>query len=377
MLPAKALAVFTNPKNHQVAVAWPLEDAKALFDFKVTCTESTWETYEVGLRNFFSFCQALGLKSPREVETTHITSYIEFLKKDGFAKRTINLYVSAASSFFEFMMQPRDTKGTQLIVSNPFHSVKKARPKIQKYEKETHLRELRLEEYREILDTCDQKTVMGKRDYAIIRLIFWTTRRRQEIVNLKVRDIGNDHNVAYAKFIQKGAKPISLDLAPPVMEAIDAYWKASGRKLVPDSPVFVATTDAGKHLLKARGIEVPTGERPMAASALDQMIKKRAYQAHLDTEVVHAHIHGIRHLAARFRREAGEDVKKIKERLGHGSLNTTDLYLSSMDRVKDEGWQRLQDMELGKGPDSPSAAPGSPPPPLTQSSPGKGVKSKP
>src|SRR6185369_16860410 len=161
------------------------EDAKALFNFKATCKESTWTTYEVGLRNFFGFCRQVGLKSPRDVEIVHITSYIDFLKKAGLAKRTINLYLSAASSFFDFLMQPMDTKGTQLIQSNPFHSIKKARPQIQAYEKESNLRELSMDEYRRILATCDPATVLGKRDRAIIRLIFWTTRRRKEIVNLK------------------------------------------------------------------------------------------------------------------------------------------------------------------------------------------------
>jgi site-specific recombinase XerD len=90
-----------------------------------------------------------------------------------------------------------------------------------------------------------------------------------------------------------------------------------------------------------------TCEGPLAASALDQMIKKRAAQAGVDTELVHAHIHGIRHLAARFLRESGVDLKEIKERLGHGSLETTDIYLGAMERVKAGNWQRLQQLELG------------------------------
>jgi len=351
MLPAlagKTTPVFVDPRSQEVAVAWGMDDAKALFNFKATCRESTWTTYEVGLRNFFGFCRQVGLKSPREVETTHITSYIEFLKTAGLAKRTINLYLSSAASFFDFMMQPMDTKGTQLIQSNPFHSVKKARPKVQAYEKETHLRELTMDEYRKILATCDRATVLGKRDHAIIRLIFWTTRRRKEIVNLRVRDIGKDEKgVPYAKFLQKGAKFITLDLTPPLMAEIEEYWKESGRTIAPDSPCFTATTDAGKYLLKARGLTQRVGEGPMAASSLDQMIKKRAAQAGIDAEQVHAHIHGIRHLAAKFLRESGVDIKAIKERLGHGSLDTTDIYLGAMERVKAGNWQRLQQLELG------------------------------
>src|SRR4029078_9055247 len=112
--------------------------------------------------------------------------------------------------FFDFLMQPMDTKGTQLIQSNPFHSIKKARPQIQAYEKESNLRELEMDEYRRILASCDPATVLGKRDRAIIRLIFWTTRRRKEIVNLKVRDLGKDEQgMTHDKLIHKRAKSIT------------------------------------------------------------------------------------------------------------------------------------------------------------------------
>lgn len=370
LIPApKTMAVFVNPKNHDVAVSWGMEDAKALFDFKATYGKSSWTTYEVGLRNFFGFCKALGLRSPRQVEITHITSYIDWLKNEEYAKRTINNYLSAASAFFDFMMQPRDTAGTALIKSNPFHSIKKARPKVEPYEQENDLRRLSIEEYRAMLRACDRTTVLGKRDYAILRLAFNTTRRRQEIVKLRVLDFGKDGRIPFVKFRMKGDKTQAHDLSPTLMAEIEDYWRASGRKLRPESPAFVATTDAGKHLLKARGLRVREGEGPLAPSALDQMVKKRGREAGLDGNVVHLHMHGIRHLAAKALRESGMDVKEIKERLGHESLKTTDIYLGAMDRITADGWEKREELELGEGsgsgaerrlaapPDGPGAVP--------------------
>jgi len=57
---------------------------------------------------------------------------------------------------------------------------------------------------------------------------------------------------------------------------------------------------------------------------------------------------------ARFLRESGIDLKAIKERLGHGSLETTDIYLGAMERIKAGNWQKLQQLELG-GFDAPPA----------------------
>src|SRR6266404_7226984 len=87
-------------------IHWPRPIAMALFDFKSTKKESTWETYEVALRDFFGFLAKTGLESPVEVTRTHLSSYIDYLRQAGKADRTIRLYCAAASSFFEFLCRP-------------------------------------------------------------------------------------------------------------------------------------------------------------------------------------------------------------------------------------------------------------------------------
>lgn len=342
--PGKTLSIF-----------FPRPEAMALYDFKATCKPQTWATYEVAIRDFFDFLSRLQppVLSPSDVTTTHITSYIEYLRQEEKKETTIHNYIAACSSYFDFMTRPKDTNGTSVIQSNPFRTVKERLPKINPYQKSGDLREISKDEFRKLLETCDRQTILGKRDYAILWLILYTTRRRKEIVSLRIVDFGRDGKQPFVKFILKGGGDQKVELTPTVWDAIVDYWKSSARKMTKESPAFVATTDAGKYLVKARGLRERIGEGPLAASALDQMVKSRGRQAGLDEEVVHLHVHGIRHLAAKSLREMGMDVKEIKERLGHKNLNTTDIYLGAMERIGTRGMEALEHLILGNGQDAP------------------------
>lgn len=337
------LVVFQNPAR-TLEIKWKKTLAMALWDFQATVTPASWTTYEVGLRSFFTFLGQTGLSSPDEVTTTHITSYIAYLRQEKKAIRTVRCYVAAASSFFDFLTRPRDTQGTSIVKSNPFLSVKEALPKIQAYIKENPLPELSMEHYQMILATASGGSLLDRRDRAILALILWTARRRKEIVRLKYEDFGNYLGIPYVRFLTKGGTFMSIDLMPGIYQAVADYWKASGRVMAPTSPVFVGT---GKPAPK---LGVAVVEKPLAPSSLDRMLKTRAEAAGIDPATVHVHIHGLRHLAARTLRERGIDLKEIKERLGHSKLDTTDIYLGSMERISVAGLADFERIALGQPP---------------------------
>jgi len=343
----KRSVVFGEKLSSAVA-GWPIEEAMALYNFKASKKPASWTTYEVALRSFFRFIQGLGLRSVRKVETTHITSFIEYLRQDDKADRTISLYLAACSSFFKSMIRPSDTQDTRLMKSNPFDGLGDARPRVEPYQKTGTKREMNLEEYQRILATCDRSSLQGKRDYAILSLTFWTSRRRREIARLNVRDFETENGVVSVRFLTKGGKSMMMELTAGIWAALQDYWTASERKLTGESPAFVATTDAGKYLLKARGLRVPDREKNLAPSAISDMLSTHAKQAKIDLEEVHIHIHGIRHLAARQLRLQGMDLKDIKERLGHSNLNTTDIYLGSMEKIGSEGLSDFGKQALGQ-----------------------------
>jgi len=342
-----SLTVFQDPKR-TLEIRWPKPLAMALFDFKATVSKNSWTTYEVALRDFFSFLEGIGVADPQKVVTTHLTSYLEYLRQEGKSDRTILCYAGAVSSFYDFLKRPMDTKGTSIIKSNPWDSIRDALPKVQAYVKTNPLPELSLEDYKKILGTCGSGTLLDLRDKAILSLILWTTRRRKEIIRLRVEDFGSDQGRPFVRFLTKGGKYLSIELDSEIWAATQAYWKASGRKLESRSPAFTATTLAGNNLLKARNLRPRTGEGPLAPSSLDRMLKARAKAAEIDEKKTHVHVHGLRHLGARMLRAMGIDLKEIKERLGHSNLDTTDIYLGSMEKIGMKGLGDFAKLALGK-----------------------------
>ena len=343
---ARSLIVFQDPK-HTLEIRWSQKLAMALFDFKATVSGSSWTTYEVALRDFFRFLGEIGIRSPELVVTTHLTSYLDALKKEGKSDRTIRCYAAAVSSFYDFLKRPMDTQGTSLIKSNPWDSIRDALPKIQAYVKVNPLPEMQLPDYEKILGTCGGESLIDIRDRAILSLALWTVRRRKEIVRLKVEDFGREDGLPFVRFLTKGRKYLSIELVPAIQEAVEAYWRASKRELGPLSPAFTATVDSGNNLLKARHLRTRKGEGPLAPSSIDRMLKSRAEAAGIDLDKVHIHVHGLRHLGARVLRAMGVDLKDIKERLGHAKLDTTDIYLGSMEKIPAKGLEEFARVVLG------------------------------
>lgn len=362
--PEKSLTVFQDPKR-TLEIRWPQKLAMALFDFKATVSKNSWTTYEVALRDFFGFLDQLeGRPKPEEIVTTHLTSYLDYLRKEEKSDRTIRCYAAAVSSFYDFLKRPMDTKGNSIIKSNPWDSIRDALPEIQPYVKVNPRPGIELEDYLKILSTCGPERLIDIRDRAILSLTLWTVRRRKEIVQLKVEDFGADQGKPFVRFLTKGKKYLSIELLPEIVAAIQAYWTASGRELDARSPAFTATVDSGNNLLKARNLRTREGEGPLAPSSIDRMLKSRAATAGLNPDKVHIHVHGLRHLGARLLREMGIDLKEIKERLGHSRLDTTDIYLGSMEKLSAQGLEGFARIALGQAPadEGPAAVPAPVPP---------------
>jgi site-specific recombinase XerD len=88
------------------------------------------------------------------------------------------------------------------------------------------------------------------------------------------------------------------------------------------------------------------------------MLKSRARAAGIDETLTHVHVHGLRHLGARMLRAMGVDLKEIKERLGHSNLDTTDIYLGSMEKIGMKGLGDFAKLALGSGSPGSQASPG-------------------
>jgi integrase/recombinase XerD len=115
---------------------------------------------------------------------------------------------------------------------------------------------LSTEEVDRLLATCDKKTDTGRRDLAIMLLLFSTGLRASEVINLKVEDVDWTRGLILVRR-GKGGKFRVVPLGPKVDRALDRYL--DGRET---GPLFL--TDDGQE---------------MSFIGLRQMLRRRSKKA--------------------------------------------------------------------------------------------------
>jgi len=138
----------------------------------------------------------------------------------------------------------------------------------------------------------------------ILQTIYGTGLRLAEALHLKPGDIDSARMVIRVRQ-GKGKKDRYVTLSPTLLETLREYYKAYRPK--------------GEWLFPNR-----TGKYPIHPTAVQRACRKAAQVAGINKRVTP---HMLRHSFATGLLEAGVDLRTIQVLLGHGSLNTTAIYL--------------------------------------------------
>jgi integrase/recombinase XerC len=96
--------------------------------------------------------------------------------------------------------------------------------------------------YGEILKLPDQVTVKGKRDYALLRLLWDNALRRAEISDLDIQDFNGENGTLAIKSKGKYSKEV-IYLAPATVSAIQNWLSVRTYKAEPEQPLFVSLSN--------------------------------------------------------------------------------------------------------------------------------------
>lgn len=165
-----------------------------------------------------------------------------------------------------------------------------------------------------LLDAPDLSTATGRRDLALLVLMYSTAARIDEILSLKVGNLQLDAAKPYANIIGKGGKIRTMFLLPRAVGHIRAFLK----EFHGDTP------DAAAYLFYSR-----CGGGKISQPAISKRIKIYAAAAHESCPDVppDLHAHQIRHAKASHWLEDGMNIVQISFLLGHEQLETTMKYL--------------------------------------------------
>ena len=225
------------------------------------------------------------------VTASDIESYLGSIKV---SKRSSARILSALRSFFDWCVQEGQTK------DNPAALVDS--PKLGKYLPAV----LSVDEVSAIMDSVDLKAPAGKRDRAILEVLYGCGLRVSEAASLRISKINFEDG--FVDVIGKGDKQRLVPLGEMAADAIRAYLE--------DRPLPYSRAQEDILFINKFG-------KPLSRVSIFNMVKKQAMIAGIHKEISP---HTFRHSFATHLIENGADLRIVQEMLGHESILTTEIY---------------------------------------------------
>ena len=250
--------------------------------------------------------------------TDGVEAYKNYLMQTkGLHQVSVSTYLTALRRLCQYLVD------IGLIAENPARSVKgNRRPS-------THSREvLTQQEVDTLLEAVPTNTPIGKRDVAIIYMMLFAGLSEIELIRANIQDLEQTLLGWYLRVQGKGrtVKDQQVPIDPPVMEKLQTYLDTRQR-IHPEAPLFVS------HGHRSDGNRLNT-----------RSVRSRI-NIHLQTSQIKrpgVTPHSLTHTAALLWLNNGMTVDEVKERMRHGTIETTMIYF------KKQGLLKLDPEEMKK-----------------------------
>lgn len=248
---------------------------------------------------------------------TLVLKYKAHLIRSGLAEATVNRRLAALKSLVAMgrkmghcVYSLEDVKGE----------------KVQKYRDTTGISS---EAFKRVLAVPDRDRLQGKRDYALLRLLWGNALRRNEISQLNIGDFEQSARTLLIRGKGKGSQTELIDLSVATTNAIATWLETSQDTRSDDSPLFIALDFANRgHRLTGESIR-----RIVVRACKAAGINKRMSP------------HRVRHSAITAALEATDgDVRKVQKLSRHANLETLMVYDDNRGKSQLEVTELLDDL---------------------------------
>ena len=268
----------------------------------------TLRNYESDLQQFLDYLNPAAEKAngkkraePTLKEIDHITirEWLATLHSDHKKKSSIARKLAALRTFFQFLVREG------VLEANPAKLV--ATPRKEK-KLPVHLS---VEDAVRFIETPDADTDFGKRDRAILELLYATGVRVSELVQLDLRDI--DFNNKLLRVFGKRRKERIVPFGEPAARALREYLSVREKFLM---NAAVTKRDAQPLILNYQGTRMTT-------RSVGRLVEK---YIRMCAGIHEISPHALRHSFATHLLDSGADLRDIQALLGHARLSTTQVY---------------------------------------------------
>ncbi|MGM0738285.1 MAG: tyrosine recombinase XerC [Bacteroidota bacterium] len=281
----------------------PLTRFTRYLEIERNASPKTVEAYRRDISQFLTFCsREWDLEGQQldydRIDRLMIRLWLGSLIKNKAAKSTISRKTASVRSFLKFAFK----RG--IIQQNPAHLL--MTPKKQHRLPKT----VRPEELSLMMETIEADQPAGKRDLALMELLYSTGIRLSELTGLNIRDM--DLARKRIRVLGKGSRERIVpfgDLAHGALtEYLNERTMLTGKKTGSDDQRALFLTDSGKRIYP-RFVQ-----------------RKVAHYLARVSEISQKSPHILRHSFATHLLDRGAGIRVIKELLGHADLAATQIY---------------------------------------------------
>lgn len=261
----------------------------------------TRKLYETLARQFLKYVQSELNKNIPGLQLDDVRKFIPYIARS-YQSTSMRTVLSALRSFLKFLYKEKTTK-EKLVLAVPSSSSRKTSvvPTITKEEENC------------LLQSIDRSTCIGKRNYAMVLLAMRTGLRSIDITNLKLSSI-DWRNKTITIVQQKNGRPLTIPLLSDVGNALSDYLlNARPQSDIPY--VFLRYQSPYTKLSRSN------------CYAISCSIMKKADIRQLGHQRKGFHI--FRHSVAARMLAQEISLSVISNTLGHGSMSSSKVYLST------------------------------------------------
>ena len=280
----------TREKN---ALDWEVESFLNYLIVERGLADNSINAYRDDLRQFADHLVAQDVSRVEDLRREHIKDHLYTLYNNGKSSATLARHITAIKGFCRFLCAEKR------IIENPAMHLE--RPKTEAYLP----RVLSSAQVEKLLDLPDTTTTLGRRDKAMLELIYACGLRVSELLTLNLYDIHAD--LGFVRCIGKGGKERIIPAGKLALQALEQYLALS-------RPALLKGQKTPELFLNHHG-------RRMTRQGFWKIIK--AYGRRLNVEITP---HTMRHSVATHLLANGADLRMVQELLGHSDINTTQIY---------------------------------------------------
>lgn len=283
--------------------------------------DTTRKTYGTAVRLFFEWAR----KPPGDLGPADFEGYRDHMKDAGRAPSTIWNRFVALHGFLKFLA----ARSRNFKIPLDFGRLNLEPPrKDAGYDNVLTEREVKA-----LLDAPDRRTLIGKRDHAVLMLMVVYGLRVNEVCKLRFRDVDPERvNGQQRLWIRdrKGRKGKRMDTAiflnGRLLRAWDDWMENCGIRFAPDSPVFVGFTwDRRTNRLELSQRQI-RNRKPLTTKTMENMVERHIEKAGIAAGERVLSPHALRHTALTELSASGIPVADIKYIAAHQDVATTMLY---------------------------------------------------